>query len=167
LTKQDYNRKYYAEHREGCLVKAKRWRKRHPERSKASQRRTYLKYREKRLAYAQARSPQVKRDVNRKARQKLKRKVIEAYGGKCSCCGETRIEFLTVEHVNHDGAAHRKLVGAGAGMYRDLLRRGCPKDGFTVFCWNCQMATRYGDECPHKRVSAACAQVKSALAGPG
>jgi hypothetical protein len=81
---------------------------------------------------------------------RLKLEVIAAYGGKCSCCGETEPVFLTVEHINHDGKKHGDRVGHGHGIYRDLKRRGFPKNGYTIFCWNCQMATRYGAVCPHK-----------------
>lgn len=77
--------------------------------------------------------------------------MLDAYGGKCSCCGEAEHRFLTLEHVNRDGGKHRAAVGKSAlTVYMDLKRRGWPKDGYTVFCWNCNMATRYGEPCPHR-----------------
>jgi hypothetical protein len=132
------------------------WRQKWPEKSKTINRASYWKNRVKRL-----KERQLYRENNRKkvrecqkaSRRKLKLKVIEAYGGKCSCCNEDRLDFLTIEHTNHDGKAHRAAIGAGSQMYRDLVKRGFPKDGFTVYCWNCQMATRYGDICPHKLMS--------------
>src|SRR5439155_21290455 len=36
-----------------------------------------------------------------KERSKLRREVIESYGNKCQCCGETQYEFLTINHVNN------------------------------------------------------------------
>jgi predicted restriction endonuclease len=149
-----YNKRYYAAHREATLAKYKRYRLAHPERVKRTHRQNYLRHQEARLAYRRTyfeADPQRVRASLKVYRQKLKKVVVAAYGGKCSCCGEDRIEFLTVEHQHHDGTAHRKRVGAGAGMYRDLIKRGFPQDGLTLFCWNCQMATRYGDECPHTR----------------
>jgi hypothetical protein len=83
-------------------------------------------------------------------RNKLRSELISAYGGKCSCCGESQFLFLTLEHLNHDGQEHRKIFG-NLGVYRDLKRSGYPKDKYTVLCWNCNMATRYGAVCPHKR----------------
>ena len=81
---------------------------------------------------------------------KLKMEVLSAYGAKCVCCGETNLRFLTIEHTWHDGKRHRtKTSGA---VYCDLRRRGYPKNcGIVVLCWNCNMATRYGAVCPHKR----------------
>jgi hypothetical protein len=117
-------------------------------------RRSYRKHRQKRLAYSKKRRadfPDKAKESDRKSRIKLKTEVVEAYGGKCSCCGETELVFLTIEHINHDGKKHQLEVGPGHGIYRDLKRRGFPKHGYTVFCWNCQMATRFGKPCPHTR----------------
>lgn len=86
-----------------------------------------------------------------KYREKLRLEVVAAYGGKCSCCPEDHPDFLTLEHVNHDGKQHRSLMKGNYGTYRDLKRRGWPKKGYTILCWNCQMATRFGGVCPHKR----------------
>lgn len=79
----------------------------------------------------------------------LRAEMIAAYGGKCECCGETTPEFLTIEHRNRDGAEHRAVVGNGAGIYRDLKKRGWPKDEYGLLCWNCNCATRFGQKCPH------------------
>ena len=35
------------------------------------------------------------------------RRVLDHYGRACSCCGETEPAFLTIDHVNNDGAEHR------------------------------------------------------------
>lgn len=82
-------------------------------------------------------------------RKRLRDQLVEAYGGRCSCprCPEVNPAFLTLEHVNGDGKAHRAKVGSHS--YTDLRRRGWPKDGFTLLCWNCNAATRFGRICPH------------------
>lgn len=91
-------------------------------------------------------------DKNRNKRIKLA--VVSAYGGICTCCGEHRIEFLTIEHINHDGKEHREKIG-GAGhrggfkIYLDILKQGCPNN-YTIFCMNCNFATRLGKPCPHQ-----------------
>lgn len=74
-----------------------------------------------------------------------------AYGGAfCKCCNEDILEFLTIDHVNGGGRAHRQQVGAGDKIYRWLRDRDYPK-GFQVLCFNCNYATyRYG-RCPHKK----------------
>jgi hypothetical protein len=80
----------------------------------------------------------------------LREQLIKAYGGKCACprCPETNQAFLTLEHVNGDGAEHRRTVGRGHAV-ADLRRRGWPQDGYTLLCWNCNLATRFGRTCPH------------------
>ena len=87
-------------------------------------------------------------------RRALKWEVLEALGGKCACCGETMAEFLTVDHINGDGAAHRKqLTGktraSSIKIYRDIRKRGFPKDQFRVLCFNCNCAIGSWGYCPH------------------
>jgi hypothetical protein len=80
----------------------------------------------------------------------IKRRVMEAYGGRCACCGEATLEFLQLDHVNNGGAAHRRMMGYPGGVYRWLIRHRFPP-GFQVLRANCHFAkTKYG-ECPHAR----------------
>lgn len=89
------------------------------------------------------------------ARQVLKRLVLEAYGGaKCACCGESRVEFLSIDHVAGDGAAHRRELfgrnhGAGS-IYAWLKKTGFPS-GYRVLCINCNFAIGQRGSCPHER----------------
>lgn len=78
----------------------------------------------------------------------LKDSVFAAYGGACACCGENEPEFLSVDHVNGDGAAHRKEIGIGR-LYEWLKKHGFPREVFQVLCWNCNRAKSDGAECPH------------------
>lgn len=69
-----------------------------------------------------------------------KKKVMEAYGGYCAECKEDRIERLTIDHKNNDGAAQRKKWGCatGARMYRWLIKQSYPQDlGLQILCFNC------------------------------
>lgn len=94
--------------------------------------------------------PEHMKGIMRRYSRRLKAAVIDAYGGKCQCCGEDDLEFLTIEHSRHDGKKHRD--DTNQKVYFDLKKRGYPQDlGITVLCWNCNMATRYGAVCPHKR----------------
>ena len=82
-------------------------------------------------------------------RMALKMEIIDSYGGKCECCDEKRIEFLTVEHKNGDGKEHRSKVGKTKVM-QDLKRRRYPKnEGITILCLNCNWSTRLGKPCQH------------------
>jgi hypothetical protein len=84
-------------------------------------------------------------------RSELRHGAIMAYGGYvCACCGETTPEFLEIDHVNNDGAEHRRQIGVRGGFYGWLKTHRYPP-GFQVLCSNCNMAKgRYG-ECPHQR----------------
>lgn len=89
---------------------------------------------------------------------KLKLMFIAAYGSKCYCCGESNPKFLTVEHLNNDGAKHKKSIYTNAGataVIRTLWKHGWPKDkGIAVACASCNMGrennVRIGKQyCPH------------------
>lgn len=82
----------------------------------------------------------------------LRQEVLFHYGGnppKCNCCGESIIEFLTIDHINNDGAEHRKLIKT-SNCYSWLKRNNYPKS-FQVLCFNCNMSKGLYGECPHKR----------------
>ena len=88
-------------------------------------------------------------------RKKLE--VYEAYGGAwCNCCGETELLFLCMDHVDNNGAEHRKELKAGGenrmgrDMYNWLKKNGFPP-GFQVLCQNCNWGKyRNGGVCPHQ-----------------
>lgn len=79
--------------------------------------------------------------------KKYKKIVFDNYGNVCSCCGETEIAFLTIEHTLHNGKQHR--VSKKSAIYKDIIDKGFPSD-LTLFCSNCNFATRYGQPCPHQ-----------------
>lgn len=90
------------------------------------------------------------KEINRQSVLRLKNEVFAAYGGPvCNCCGESTIEFLTVDHINNDGADHRRQIGQ-TSLYRWLRKNDYPK-GFQILCMNCNWGKRVcGGICPHK-----------------
>ncbi len=114
------------------------------------ERRAYL--RQQKLCYQCAKNPIIKNKTlcskcslklkTRMAHQryKLRETVFLHYGGaKCMICGETRKLCLTIDHINNDGAEHRKISGVGGGGYNTycwLKRNNYPR-GFQVLCRNC------------------------------
>lgn len=84
-------------------------------------------------------------------RSGLRQQVLDAYGARCLCCGEEGDVFLTIDHVNNDGAEHRRELGSSGGpqFYRDIIERGFPPE-FQVLCFNCNMAKHLRGECPHQ-----------------
>jgi hypothetical protein len=89
---------------------------------------------------------------SRTASRKIKIDTFNAYGGfVCSCCGEKEESFLSIDHVNNDGAElRRKGQGTSISLYRWLRDRNYP-EGYQVLCFNCQMGKRKCGICPHKR----------------
>ena len=78
--------------------------------------------------------------------------LIHYSGGipKCVCCGETEIKFLGIDHINNDGAKHRKQLSRGSRITYWLKRQGYPK-GYQVMCHNCNLAKGFYGICPHKK----------------
>jgi hypothetical protein len=90
-------------------------------------------------------------DYARERRWAIKKEVMAHYGGRCRCCNETELAFLTIDHVGGWGKAHREEVGEVAQLvYADIRRNGFP-DGFQVLCHNCHNASNTVEGCPHTR----------------
>lgn len=84
--------------------------------------------------------------------RKIRLEVLSAYGNKCSCCGDSHVEFLTLDHIYGGGGMHRQRLGA-RGVYYEIKKLGYPKDKYQLLCMNCNFATRWGKTCPHKNES--------------
>lgn len=94
-----------------------------------------------------------KKDIIEKRRifdRALKQEIVNVYGGKCECCGETIIEFLTIDHKKGDGAAHRREIGGkGRKLYAAIKKEGFPKDRYRLLCLNCNITLGFYGYCPH------------------
>jgi rubrerythrin len=95
------------------------------------------------------------RDVERRYHANLKRKVVEGYGGKCYCCGESNPKFLTIDHVDGDGEEHRKELagirhaGNTRVMYRWIIKHNFPST-IQLACYNCNFGKQHNNNvCPH------------------
>ncbi len=99
----------------------------------------------------------IKSAQGKRCRLKLWKHVFGHYGEKCVCCGEAEPLFLTIDHVNNDGAAHRRSMpdgrySTGERMYRWLRDNGFP-EGFQTLCMNCNLGKqRNGGVCPHQGI---------------
>ena len=84
--------------------------------------------------------------------RKNRMEALQKYGGKCACCGESRFEFLAIDHAKGGGNKHRKSgqFTPGSGFIKWLKREGWPK-GFRVLCHNCNSAIGYYGSCPHSK----------------
>ncbi len=99
----------------------------------------------------------LKENADERARNKCtKAAVFAAYGGfTCKCCGESEPLFMTIDHINNDGAHFRKTVlgrfnAAGVATYQWIVKNDFPS-GFQVLCMNCQWGKRMNKGvCPHR-----------------
>jgi len=105
--------------------------------------------RERRRLYSQQRlQDPVVRARKLELRQKAKLAAFVAYGGAfCKCCGETGMEFLSIDHINNGRGNPAKREGS---LYYWLRKRGFPP-GFQVLCHNCNAAKHLFGSCPHQR----------------
>lgn len=98
-------------------------------------------------------TPERRADVMRRYRE-TKAQVFEAYGGaRCACCGDDHLEFLSIDHINGDGAQHRRQMTNGrsrvyGNIYGWLKTNGFPP-GFRVLCMNCNFSLGKHGYCPH------------------
>lgn len=102
------------------------------------------------LAQAKARQPAYYRDRY----WRLRDEALGAYGKQCACCGESEERFLTFDHINNDGAKHRREVfgGRNGGNMLEWLRRNKYPPGFQTLCYNCNCGRyRNGGICPHQK----------------
>jgi len=96
------------------------------------------------------------RKRNARSRNKLINEVFMVLGNACACCGETERSFLCIDHINNDGAEHRKLRGAsakgrnGVDIYVDVRKEGFPRDRYQVLCFNCNMSKYRKGKCFHQ-----------------
>lgn len=92
----------------------------------------------------------------RRQYERAKRVVVEAYGGKCTCCGENEIHFLTVEHKTPEALDRHRYPNGRRRTAWQLLRliakEGFPDD-ITILCFNCNMARGFYGFCPHQEHS--------------
>lgn len=87
-----------------------------------------------------------------RARIKLKETVIQQYGGCCKCCGETELDFLSIDHILNDGALHRKSIPSGSGVLYRLIKDKNDFSKYQVLCFNCNMSKKIGKgKCIHER----------------
>ena len=124
-------------------ARTRRWAILYPRRYKVRKARQYQR--------RKINSPHLIKLVSQRYQSKLKLEVISAYGGKCTCCGESNLMFLTLDHIHGNGAKHRKEIGRASKLYRWLRKNGFPDIGLQVLCCNCNWG-RFINKgiCPHK-----------------
>ena len=99
------------------------------------------------------RSKKAKTIYHRNMRIQTWKLLFEHYGTVCACCGEANPIFLTLDHINNDGAEHRKSMGGRSGynLHRQVVANNFPS-GFQILCYNCNCGrARNNGICPHNK----------------
>lgn len=98
--------------------------------------------------YAEKNKQKLK-EYHKNRQQEMKKKIISFYSDGdcvCACCGESSIEFLSVDHIKGDGNIHRREIGQG--LYTWLIKNKMP-EGFRILCMNCNHSYGHYGTCPH------------------
>jgi hypothetical protein len=88
-----------------------------------------------------------KRYNRTKHRETAKQKIVNAInklGGKCACCGETTVEFLTFDHMNG------RITQKGFNNYRVAVSVLRGESDIRVLCMNCNHSYGVRGYCPHR-----------------
>jgi hypothetical protein len=101
-----------------------------------------------RVSKWQRANPEKTRDYARNQRARRRQLLLNHYGGRCACCGESHWQFLAIDHINGGGTKHRAEIGKGEAFFKWLIREGLP-EGFRCLCHNCNQAMGFYGACPH------------------
>ena len=135
----------------------RKWRKTHPPSKEQLKRRSITQRRWRK------RNVVLRRNYNRvygtrhrsKWLKEAHQTIFDWYGKKCSCCGENEQLFLTIDHINNDGAKlRRSFPRSGTSFYlwlaRQIRKKSAPIDLQTL-CYNCNCGKqRNKGICPHQ-----------------
>lgn len=110
-----------------------------------------LKLRERSRAYRK-KYPEKIRASDRKYHLTQRLRVLRYYSEndiKCACCGERELKFLALDHRDGNGSKHRRDTNAkGNQMYAWIIKNNFPPI-FQVLCHNCNLAKGFYGSCPH------------------
>lgn len=143
---KEYDRKYYAEHREEILRKHRKYNQEHRERINKAQRKYRKKYPEKRKEITRRHYQKHREEVLIKTRErafKLRMKVLRALGGKCVYCGFSDFKALEIDHVEGGGNKEIRSLHRYAYLNHVLseVKKGSRK--YQLLCSNCNSIKRY------------------------
>lgn len=124
---------YYQQHAGELKAYQHRYREEHKAELLAWHKEYYRKHRVSSLAY------------NRERHKLLKTKVLSHYSvaeyPACVHCGIGDIEVLCIDHIDGNGAEHRRRIKSGTPFYQWLVKNQYP-EGYQILCWNCNHKKR-------------------------
>ena len=90
-----------AQKKSAAVSRAIAWAKENPEKASRNKRNYVLRHPERRKMSSKAYN----------ARKRME--ALTHYGGnppRCACCGESHVEFLSIDHINGGGRRHKKKI---------------------------------------------------------
>lgn len=84
----------------------------------------------------------------------LRLEALQAYGGKCACCGETAVAFLTFDHISPLRRNIDQIARESARMrkeLRELRNSNWPPCNIQILCMNCNFSKGSSDFCAHSK----------------
>lgn len=74
---------------------------------------------------------------------------------RCECCGIDDIDFLTLDHIQNDGAKEKKEISNGQGgqwLYAKIMKNKSKvsHERYRILCFNCNSARGAMGVCPHE-----------------
>jgi len=117
--------RYYRSHRDACRQRMRIYGIAHQEKLTQYKKRWWTSHRRESL------------ERKHREAQQLRGVVLVGYGGRCAACGERHPEFLALDHINRDGASHRKSVPASA-LCRWAIKENYPPT-LQLLCHNCNL----------------------------
>lgn len=135
--KKEYMKEYNKNNRYKLNEWKKEWRKKNPEKVKEM------------AARSRVNNSENIREWHKKDAQNAKTDCMNAYGGKCVCCGESELTFLTIDHINGTSLKKNQSYRLGTSLYKWLRRNNYPRDNFRILCCNCNYSCGFFGYCPH------------------
>jgi len=154
---KEYQRQYYLKNMERIRQYQSQYYLRNKERLRQYDQQYYSENKAKINQYQeQYRHHHPERKIRQRLMQKAKRKatyeqLLQIYGNKCACCGESNRLFLTLDHINGGGYAERKALKNYPFRCVGKATREPDRSKYQILCFNCNCGkNRNNGICPHK-----------------
>lgn len=98
--------------------------------------------------------PEYREKVNARFRathRANREKALALYGGKCLCCGESRYEFIAIDHIHGGGTQERKKKFPNSQSFYKYISVTYLPEVYRILCHNCNSAMGYYGYCPHNK----------------
>jgi serine/threonine protein phosphatase PrpC len=133
----EYNQKRYSMNGVAIANYLLGWRKNNKDKVSQYSKKNYEKHKEQ------------NQKNHREYTRRLKETVLTHYGNgemKCVLCGFDNPHALTIDHINGNGATHRRAIGGGGVKTYLWLRRNDYPAGYRTLCANCQLIEYLGKQ---------------------